>query len=92
MKKIIINRLNELAKSLLAKGCIFNYTDEVVEKLAASNNIKGFGARPVLREINSEIEDKIIDLFLNGDSKAKQIDAFVIDGEIVISEKKTVKT
>lgn len=92
LKKIIINRLNELAKSLLAKGCIFNYTDEVVEKLAASNNIKGFGARPVLREINSEIEDKIIDLFLNGDSKAKQIDAFVIDGEIVISEKKAVKT
>ena len=92
VKKIIKAELDRIASSLSVKGCKFTYSDSVIDIIAKRSKIKGFGARPALREISSKVEDKIIDIMMTYNGEGKYLEATVRDDEICISEKKTVKT
>ena len=92
LEKIVIERLNDLQKSLNNKGYIFTYTDDIVANIVSKCKINGMGARPLIREIASEIESKIIDLILKKNDKIKFIEASLYRENIVINEKNVVKT
>ncbi len=91
LEGIVTDKLDELACSISNKGYTFSYTKEVVTNIVLSAETKGLGARPLLRKIASEIEDKIIDLILKEKSRSGNVEASVIDGEISISIKNTLK-
>ena len=89
--KIIRARLDQIKSSLFYKGYNITFSDEVIEHLLAKCNTRGFGARPILRKIKSEIEDGLIDMLLNEGEKTKQINVKISNGEIVIEEKAELK-
>lgn len=90
--KIIRASLDELTLSLSKKGITFSYDDEVIDVIISSGKIKGMGARPILRKISTDIEDKIIDLILKTDEGLTDIRASLHNGSIILSDKKIVKT
>ena len=92
LEGIVTEKLDELAYRLSCKGNTFTYTHDVVNFLVSSCNTKGLGARPLLRKVASEIEDKIIDLILkNKDLSGSIIEASVHSDKISISIKNTMK-
>ena len=92
IKRIVYNRLNELSDSLNKKGYKFIFDERIVELIALKGMTKGLGARPLLRLISTEIEDKVIDFILKNDKKSKCIEVIADDGNIVLSDKKALKT
>lgn len=94
LKDIVKEKLVALTKQLSKKGYTFTYTDEVVDVIVAKSKIKGFGARPSIRDTAALIEDKIIDLLIseNHHPESTTICATIENAEISISIKKTVKT
>jgi len=92
LEGIVTEKLDKLAYRLSCKGNTFTYTHDVVNFLVSSCNTKGLGARPLLRKVASEIEDKIIDLILkNKDLSGSIIEASVHSDKISISIKNTMK-
>lgn len=92
LKTIVFNRLNELSNMLKNKGYTFTFTEEVVNHLVESGKSKGLGARHILRDIASKIEDKIIDLIVNQDENIGTLAAKFDNKEIIITSKSTIKT
>ena len=92
LETIVKERLDILANSLKSKGYSFSYTENVVESIVAKSKTNGLGARPLIREIASEIESKIIDLILSKNNAVKSFNADIEAGNIVIKEKNVVKT
>jgi len=92
LKKIVINQLNKLSLSLKKRGYEFSFSDEIVDTIVSKSELKGLGARPALRKISCEIEDKIIDLLLRADENTKAIEAIVENGKILIFQKNRLKT
>ena len=91
IKKIIRNELDEIAVSLNESGCTFTYGEDVVRVLAKRSMIKGLGARPILREIHSIIENQIIDIMIKSGNNVSSLEATVVDEDICISEKNAMK-
>ncbi|MEE3323988.1 MAG: AAA family ATPase [Methanosphaera sp.] len=75
----LANRLNELHYDL-------KYDDKVVDYLhVKAVSQKEFGARPIIRLVQDNIEDKITDLMLGNDYKQNYVfSATCIDNEVVI--------
>ena len=92
LKTIVKDELEKLAASLKEKGCDFAYTEAVVDFIAAKSTVKGMGARPALREIAAKIEAKIIDMLISRGDNIQSIEAEIIDENVVISDKKALKT
>ena len=92
IKKIISKRLEELTISLNKKGYEFTFDEKIIDLIALKGKIKGLGARPLLRLISTEIEDKVIDFILKNDIKAACIKVVAHDDNIVIFDKKALKT
>lgn len=68
LKDIIKIEMGKLENSLASIGHEMTYDDGVVEYiLAIVKNEKEFGARPIMRAIQDEIEDKITDAILEND-------------------------
>ena len=91
IKEIIRNELDEIAKSLSENDCTFTYGENVINALAKRSMIKGLGARPILRDIHSIIENQIIDIMIKSDNSVRSLEATVRDNDIQISEKKALK-
>jgi len=65
LKNIIKIEVNKVKNRLIELGFDMEYTEQVVDYiLNVVKDDKEFGARPVIRAIQSEIEDKITDLLL----------------------------
>lgn len=77
---ILLNNLNERIKAQMSME--INVSKEAVTHLAESGFDKTYGARPVRRSIQTEIEDELADRMLAGDFKAG--DKIYVD----LSEKK----
>lgn len=92
LKTIVSNRLNELSLSLKSKGYEFTFDEKIIDIMAFKGKNKGMGARPILRLISTEIEDKIIDFILKSNKDIKSVEAIIEDEKILISGKKTIKT
>lgn len=76
LEKIARLQLNILAAKMAAKGLTLEYGDSAVKALSEINYDEQYGARPLKRTIESEIEDKISAAILTANDKKKK---FVIE-------------
>ena len=83
--RIVDLMLGEVSKALLEKGVFLEVTQAAKELLAENGFDASFGARPLRREIQSQIEDKLSDEILHGRFGAGDtVEVDVEEGEIVI--------
>ena len=60
-------RWSDIEKNLRDKKLYVSFTDNLVEYLIENGFDEKFGARPLRRLIEREVEDKIADLFISGE-------------------------
>ncbi len=77
IKEIAGKLLDQMTKRLLENKISAEITDEAVDKIAKEGFDPIYGARPLKRAIQSEIEDRIAEAMLSGDVKAE--DTILID-------------
>ncbi len=70
LTKITHIMLSDIQKNLEAKKLHVSFTDTLVDYLIEHGFDEKFGARPLRRLIEREVEDKIADLFIAGELKA----------------------
>jgi ATP-dependent Clp protease ATP-binding subunit ClpE len=75
--------IKELVNTLEDHGKEISFTEEAIHRLAVLGNHPMFGARPLRRVIQEQIEDKIAD-FLLEENEVKALKVEVKDKEIVI--------
>ena len=79
--------LNNLKKRLDAMEITINVTDKAVSHLADAGFDPVYGARPLRRAIQSQVEDLISDEMLSGNVKEGQsVTVDCIDGKLVVTE------
>ncbi len=66
IKKISVKMLGQLIKRLKDNNITAEFTDEAIEKIASEGFDPVYGARPIRRVIQSEIEDMIAEKMLEG--------------------------
>ncbi|MBA4537383.1 AAA family ATPase [Bacillus aquiflavi] len=81
--EIVDLMLNELQQTLTEQSITLTVTDEVKEKLTELGYHPAFGARPLRRVIQEQLEDKIADFILDQPNK-KSLKAIIEDGKIVL--------
>ncbi len=87
IKKIAGLMLGELKKRLLASEIDITFDDTVSEQVAKSGFDPVYGARPLRRAIQSEIEDFLSEKIVDGDiSKGDSIVLKYSDGEYTVSK------
>lgn len=84
--KIVDLMLDELQIALKEQNMVFEISMEVKEKLAELGYHPAFGARPLRRVIQEQLEDKIADFILDHSDSA-HLRAELEDGKIKIIEK-----
>ncbi len=87
LTKITHIMLSDIEKNLREKKLYVTFTDSLVEYLIENGFDEKFGARPLRRLIEREVEDKIADLFISGTLQTG--DTFTTDcknDEIVIEK------
>lgn len=77
IKSIASLMLETLSKRLLANGIDAKFTEKTIEKIAEKGFDKIYGARPLRRAIQSDIEDLIAEEMLEG--KVKEGDKITVD-------------
>lgn len=75
--KIAKIMLDKVIENLKGKHLYMNYTDNVVDYLVKNGFSEKFGARPLRRLIEKEVEDKIADMYIVGDIKENS--SFTVD-------------
>jgi ATP-dependent Clp protease ATP-binding subunit ClpE len=85
IKKIANLMLKDLIMDLLDKDITLVYTEDVIDLLAEKGYSQQYGARPLRRAIQNNIEDKMTDLFLREKLKpGDDVSLTVLNGEIVV--------
>jgi ATP-dependent Clp protease ATP-binding subunit ClpE len=84
--KIVQLMLEELNTALKEQEMELTFTEEAVEKLAKLGYHPAFGARPLRRAIQEQLEDKIADFILE-DPSCRRLHADLLDGNIVVTGK-----
>src|SRR5688500_16378594 len=85
IRKIVDNELRKVERQLMTKGVRLEVTDAGKDWLGDKGYDPIFGARPLRRDIQDSIEDKLSEMLLSGDfvsGDAVQVDA--VDGELKI--------
>lgn len=82
-KKIVIKFLDELVTRVKEQEKELKYNDEIVEQVYENSYVPEFGARPVKRYIQNEIENKLALFLLENDSESITLN--IKDNNIVIS-------
>ena len=89
--QIIDLMLADVAKQLLEKGVSMEVTSEAKGLLAEKGFDPNFGARPLRRQIQDDIEDKLSEEFLAGTfGLGDTVVIDVVDGETVVKVEKPV--
>ena len=86
LEQIVRLMLGASAARLASREVAFEVTDAAVALLAERGYEPEYGARPLRRVIQREIDDRIADLFVTGalgDGEAMRVDA--ADGEFVVA-------
>ena len=86
LRQIVTDRLNDLANKISNLGYDFYFEEGVIEYIVSKSKTRKMGARPILREISTAIEDKIIDLISEKGKCIKAIKAAASDSNIIINE------
>ena len=77
LKKITSIMLSDIQKNLEGKKLYVSFTDSLVEYLIENGFDEKFGARPLRRLIEREVEDKIADQYISGELLPGE--AFTVD-------------
>lgn len=90
IRKIASNMIVNVSKRLTGIGITLTVTDEALDKLADQGFDPVYGARPLRRVIQSEIEDSAAEKLLDGTLKVGDTAmAELVDGKIVVKNAKT---
>ncbi len=81
--KIVNLMLAELQNTLSEQSIVMTVTEEVKEKLAELGYHPAFGARPLRRVIQEQLEDRITDLLLDKE-EVKEVHVTIENDEIVV--------
>ena len=81
-------KLKQISDKLSKKGYSFSYTQDVIDKIVSDRDTTHMGARPLIRAIGIELEDKIIN-FITQNKDVRDIIAYVEDNCIKV--KKNIK-
>lgn len=93
IRKITRRLLSELKERLESLNITVIFDESVVDILSDKGFDEVYGARPIKREIQSQIEDKLSEMLLDGSIvKGKKYHCLYADGKIVFSEFDTDKT
>ncbi|WP_075981120.1 ATP-dependent Clp protease ATP-binding subunit [Bacillus massilinigeriensis] len=84
--KIVDLMLNELKNSMKEQNIDLHVSNEVKEKLAQLGYHPDFGARPLRRVIQQQLEDKLADMIIDNPD-AKDIHVIMIDDQITLQSK-----
>lgn len=92
IKDIVYILLNELAQRVKSIGINILFTDNVIEEITNKGYDKNYGARPLQRVIQKEIEDKLSQMILN--NELVKNNSYLIDhnGETIVKSIKDVVT
>jgi ATP-dependent Clp protease ATP-binding subunit ClpC len=78
LQKIAGLMLGRVAKRLIDKGIILNITDELINFIVQNGTNDAFGARPMNRLIQDELEGKIATMMISGEIRSGyKIEAFI---------------
>jgi ATP-dependent Clp protease ATP-binding subunit ClpC len=84
LKKISEIELNKFKERLSTNKYNLTFDKKVIEYFAKTNDKENkFGARPIVRKIESELEDKIVDMIIR-DSEKRNFDLKMKNGTITI--------
>ncbi|WP_350347650.1 ATP-dependent Clp protease ATP-binding subunit [Agromyces sp. G08B096] len=84
--RIVRLMLGATTERLASREVAFEVTDAAIEWLGANGYEPEYGARPLRRLIQREVDDRIADLFVSGDlgdGEAVKVDA--VDGHLVVA-------
>jgi ATP-dependent Clp protease ATP-binding subunit ClpC len=91
MKQIVELMLTEVSSSLIEKGISLEITEEAKAWLSEKGYDPQFGARPLRRVIQDNVEDRLTDAILGGDlSPGDTAVIDVSDDEIVVKAQSPV--
>lgn len=83
-EKVVSKHLNSLIEALKSKGVVVKYDSDVVSFLKKKGITPEYGARELLRVINSELKMLFVDYLLDG--KSGNVVVKVVDNKLVLSE------
>ena len=82
LKAIIRLEIGKLQKKLNELGHSLTYNDEVIDYIfKIISKQKEYGARPIIRAIQQEIENRITDLVIDNDYETHDFNAYCIKGQ-----------
>lgn len=85
IRTILIMAIDELKGKLKALGYGFTYTDDVVNAMMDGLMKESkYGARPILRAVSTEFENRIADIIISRNTNGNCFAATVEDGKIVV--------
>ncbi|GIN19128.1 ATP-dependent Clp protease ATP-binding subunit [Siminovitchia fordii] len=84
--KIVDLLLNEMSDTLAEQGLSIDVSDEVKEKLTELGYHPQFGARPLRRSIQEQLEDQIADFILDNEG-AKHLQAVLENDKIIVTQR-----
>ncbi len=92
MHEIVDLMLSEVSSNLIEKGISLDMTDEAKAWLAEKGYDPQFGARPLRRVIQDNVEDKLSDAILNGNlNPGDTAEVGIAEGEIVVKSESPLK-
>jgi ATP-dependent Clp protease ATP-binding subunit ClpC len=90
MRSIVDLMLNSLAKRITEAGLTLDVTDAAKQLLAQNGYSPSYGARPLRRVIQSQVEDRLSEALLEGVIKSGDVARVIAkDGEIRVVNGKT---
>ena len=85
IKAIVEIMINKLVERLKTKDIVLNVGDDVKEFIAKKGFDLTYGARPLRRAIQNQIEDTVAEAFLNGDIKSgKPVKLSIKDDKVIV--------
>ena len=85
IKSIVEIMINKLVERLKTKDIVLNVGDDVKEFIAKKGFDLTYGARPLRRAIQNQIEDTVAEAFLNGDIKSgKPVKLTIKDDKVIV--------
>ena len=88
IKEIAGKLLEQMKKRLLENKITAEITEDAIEKIAKEGFDPIYGARPLKRAIQSEIEDRIAEAMLSGDVKAEDTIVIAVEENQFVCNKK----
>jgi len=86
IRRIVELELAKVAAQMAEREAVLTWSDAVVDHLAVAGYDPQFGARPVKRVIQREVQDRLADAVLvNGISPDQGVRLEIVDGRIVVA-------